>query len=83
MFASLACCAPVIGALTLWIWLAVDRIWAGIKSRECEYLCCGNCLQDLRGLAEMGQCPECGEPYSAPVLIAAWKEIDGVPEIGN
>jgi len=33
---------------------------------------CSYCSFDLRGLAEIGQCPECGRWYSAADLQEVW-----------
>ena len=40
---------------------------------------CGNCLHDLRGLGDAGNCPECGHPFSLDQLRRYWKGIDIPP----
>ena len=42
--------------------------------RECRGRVCTNCLYDLRGQPDDGQCPECGQRYLMLTVLAQWKK---------
>ena len=53
-------------------------VWGMAQARlkrlvlEHEYSLCMNCGYLLKGLADVGACPECGQPYTKTGLRSAW-----------
>jgi hypothetical protein len=49
---------------------------------KCGWLRCPQCFFDLRGLPDVGRCPECGGPFSIQDLQARWQEttVENVDE---
>jgi hypothetical protein len=44
-----------------------------------QFLICPKCRYRLDGLADSGQCPECGHSYSPNALRTAWADAYGIP----
>jgi Zn finger protein HypA/HybF involved in hydrogenase expression len=62
-----------------WITLrrATRKLYRDVESagfRRCVF-----CRHDLSGLADAGDCPECGAEYALPTLERTWKVIAEVP----
>ncbi|MGP1346543.1 MAG: hypothetical protein ACTS3F_07735 [Phycisphaerales bacterium] len=58
-------------------WLLVVGLWAherrtAHRVRSMEFLACGACVHDLRGLGRCGVCPECGREFDSSAVQAAW-----------
>lgn len=74
------------GQLPFWLVLGstmiVPQVWATVRVvpvrraiRECRGRVCTNCLYDLRGQPDDGQCPECGQHYHMLTVVAQWKKF--------
>jgi hypothetical protein len=59
----------------LTIWSIV--VWWKLRSavREHGGAVCGRCGYGLVGLAEKGNCPECGEKFHIQELVQDWREV--------
>lgn len=56
---------------------ATRKLYSDVESagfRRCIF-----CRHDLSGLADAGDCPECGVGYSLPTLERTWKVIADIP----
>ena len=73
------------GQLPFWLvfgsTMIVPQLWAAARVipirravRECRGRVCTNCLYDLRGQPDDGQCPECGQRYLMLTVLAQWKK---------
>jgi predicted amidophosphoribosyltransferase len=58
----------VVGALTI-------RFMRRLKARLrlAKGALCPDCGYDIRGLAETGDCPECGRPFERKADVAYWR----------
>lgn len=56
---------------------ATRKLYRDVESAG--FRCCVFCRHDLSGLADEGDCPECGAEYALPTLERSWKAIAEVP----
>jgi len=70
---------PVPG-LALWILL---RHRAMRRLAAADFLLCPKCDYPLNRLAASGQCPECGEPFTAAQVRRAWRRYYRFPPFGD
>ncbi len=75
----LALLYPVPG-LVLWILL---RRRARRRLVAADFLLCPKCDYPLNDLAASGQCPECGEPFTATQVRRAWGRYYRFPPFGD
>ena len=48
-----------------------------------DFLLCPKCDYPLNDLAASGQCPECGEPFTAAQVRRAWRRYYRFPPFGD
>ncbi len=71
--------AYVIACMVPGLMMSAAGMWYGFATRKqvlraarLQYRVCWNCGYHLRGLAESGSCPECGDAYTGPTLREKW-----------
>lgn len=62
----------VLGLLMLCSTLPLERMTCEERLRRAEYLLCPECVYDLGGLPERGNCPECGLSHTRRDLREVW-----------
>ena len=68
------------GSIALHV-LAIRRLRRTLAANA--FKLCIRCLHPLRGLADVGSCPECGENFDIQVVCTTWRRLVHLPESGS
>ena len=61
--------------------LAIRRLRRTLLANE--FTLCTQCRHPLRGLAAVGNCPECGENFDIQVVCRTWRRLVHLPDSGS
>lgn len=65
------------GSIALHV-LAIRRLRRTLAANTFQL--CTQCRHSLRGLADVGSCPECGENFDIQVVCTTWRRVVHLPE---
>ncbi len=68
------------GSIVLHV-LAIRRLRRNLAANAFQL--CTRCRHPLRGLADVGSCPECGENFDIQVVCTTWRRLVHLPESGS
>ena len=68
------------GSIVLHV-LAIRRLRRTLAANAFQL--CTQCRHPLRGLADVGNCPECGENFDIQVVCTTWRRVAHLPKSGS
>jgi uncharacterized paraquat-inducible protein A len=71
LYSVFAVVAAVAGWIA-WVMWPQYRLYRALR-RHGRFICL-RCFYSLHGLADVGRCPECGEPYNRQELSRLWRQ---------
>ncbi len=82
---------PTVGLYVLaWLILGGSITFHGLAIRRLRrtlaanaFQLCTQCRHPLRGLADVGSCPECGENFDIQIVCTTWRRLVHLPEAGS
>ncbi len=70
----------LVGSIALHV-LALRRLRRTLADNAFQL--CTQCRHPLRGLADVGSCPECGENFDIQVVCTTWRRLVHLPQSGS